>query len=112
MTRGYDFYGAEVSYFSGKVRAYLRYKRIPFSEITPTRDIYRDVILARVGWPVIPVVVTPEDETWQDSSEIIDNSRRREAETRGAAHRSLCGRVAEAACHALPLDKESRLRDR
>lgn len=73
MTRGYEFYGAEVSYFSGKVRAYMRYKRIPFSEITPTRDIYRNVILARVGWPVIPVVVTPEDETWQDSSEIIDN---------------------------------------
>ena len=39
MTRGYDFYGAEVSYFSGKVRAYLRYKRIPFSEITPTRGM-------------------------------------------------------------------------
>lgn len=77
MTRGYDFYGAEVSYFSGKVRAYLRYKRIPFSEITPTRDIYRNIIVARVGWPVIPVVVTPEDETWQDSSEIIDNFEQR-----------------------------------
>lgn len=73
MTKGYEFYGAEVSYFSGKVRAYMRYKRIPFSEVTPTRDIYRNVIMARVGWPVIPVVVTPEDETWQDSSEIIDN---------------------------------------
>ncbi|WP_421862287.1 glutathione S-transferase family protein [Parvibaculum sp.] len=73
MTKGYEFYGAEVSYFSGKVRAYMRYKRIPFSEITPTRDIYRNVIMARVGWPVIPVIVTPEDETWQDSSEIIDN---------------------------------------
>ena len=73
MTKGYEFYGAEVSYFSGKVRAYMRYKRIPFSEITPTREIYRNVILARVGWPVIPVVVTPEDETWQDSSEIIDH---------------------------------------
>ncbi len=73
MTKGYEFYGAEVSYFSGKVRAYLRYKRIPFSEITPSREIYRTIIMARVGWPVIPVVVTPEDETWQDSSEIIDN---------------------------------------
>lgn len=77
MTRGYEFYGAEVSYFSGKVRSYLRFKRIPFSEITPTRDIYRNVIVARVGWPVIPVVVTPEDETWQDSSEIIDNFEQR-----------------------------------
>ena len=73
MTKGYELYGSEFSYFSGKVRAYLRYKRIPFSEIAPTRDLYRDVILARVGWPVVPVVVTPEDETWQDSSEIIDH---------------------------------------
>lgn len=73
MTRGYDLYGAEPSYFTGKVRAYLRYKRIPFSEVLPTREVYRSVILPRVGWPVIPVVVTPEDETWQDSSEIIDN---------------------------------------
>lgn len=30
MTQGYELYGAEVSYFTGKVRAYLRYKRIPF----------------------------------------------------------------------------------
>lgn len=73
MTKGYDLYGAEPSYFTGKVRAYLRYKRIPFSEVLPTREVYKNVILPRVGWPVIPVVVTPEDETWQDSSEIIDN---------------------------------------
>ncbi|MCF8469308.1 MAG: glutathione S-transferase [Parvibaculum sp.] len=73
MTKGYELYGAEPSYFTGKVRAYLRYKRIPFSEVASTREAYRDIILPRVGWPVIPVVVTPEGETWQDSSEIIDN---------------------------------------
>jgi glutathione S-transferase len=73
MTQGYELYGAEVSYFTGKVRAYLRYKRIPFSEVLATREVYRSVILPRVGWPVIPVVVTPEGETWQDSSEIIDH---------------------------------------
>ncbi|MDP2124897.1 MAG: glutathione S-transferase family protein [Parvibaculum sp.] len=73
MTQGYELYGAEASYFTGKVRAYLRYKRIPFSEVLATRDVYKDIILPRVGWPVIPVVATPDGETWQDSSEIIDN---------------------------------------
>jgi glutathione S-transferase len=72
MTAGYELYGAEASFFTGKVRAYLRHKRIPFSEILASREVYRDVILPRVGWPVIPVVVTPEGETLQDSSEIID----------------------------------------
>jgi glutathione S-transferase len=72
MTAGYDLYGSETSYFSGKVRAYLRYKRIPFAEFLNTPDVYRQIILPRVGWPVIPVVVTPEGETLQDSSEIID----------------------------------------
>ena len=77
MTQGYTLYGAEVSYFTGKVRAYLRYKRIPFSEVLATREVYREIILPRVGWPVIPVVVTPEDETLQDSTDIIDELERR-----------------------------------
>lgn len=72
MTQGYTLYGAEVSYFTGKVRAYLRYKRIPFIEVLATREVYREIIMPRVGWPVIPVVVTPEDETLQDSTDIID----------------------------------------
>lgn len=72
MTEGYELYGAEVSYFTGKVRAYLRYKRIPFIEYVATADVYRNVIMPRVGWPVIPVMVTPEGETLQDSSDIID----------------------------------------
>ena len=80
MTQGYELYGAEASYFTGKVRAYLRYKRIPFSEVLATREVYKDIILPHVGWPVIPVVATPDGETWQDSSEIIDNFEARFAE--------------------------------
>jgi glutathione S-transferase len=72
MTEGYTLYGAEPSYYSGKVRAYLRWKRIPFVEFPNTPENYRKVILPRVGWPVIPVVITPEDETLQDSTDIID----------------------------------------
>lgn len=68
----YRLYGGDISYYSGKVRAYLRHKRIPFEEYTATREIYKEIILPRVGWPVIPVVVTPDDQTLQDSSDIID----------------------------------------
>ncbi|MCC5886515.1 MAG: glutathione S-transferase N-terminal domain-containing protein [Gammaproteobacteria bacterium] len=68
----YRLYGGEISYYSGKVRAYLRHKGIPFEEQQATREVYKEVILPRVGWPVIPVVVTPDDQTLQDSSDIID----------------------------------------
>lgn len=68
----YRLYGAEISYFTGKVRAYLRWKDLAFVEHAANRDVYRDVIVPRVGFPVIPVVITPADETLQDSTDIID----------------------------------------
>ena len=77
---GYTLYGAEISYFTGKVRAYLRWKGLPFVEVQSNADIYRTVIVPRVGFPVIPVVVTPEDETLQDSTEIIDALEHRHGE--------------------------------
>jgi len=77
MTEGYTLYGVEVSYFSGKVRAYLRYKRIPFSEVQATPDVYRQIIMPRVGWPVVPIIIGPQDETLQDSTDIIDELERR-----------------------------------
>jgi len=72
MSQPYVLYGGEISYYSGKVRAYLRHKGIAFDERPATREVYRQVILPRVGWPVIPVVITPDDVTLQDTSDIID----------------------------------------
>jgi glutathione S-transferase len=68
----FRFYASEVSYFSAKVRPALRYKRIPHVELLATSAAYRDVIRPRTGLNMIPVVVTPEDETLQDSSDILD----------------------------------------
>jgi len=68
----FRFYAADISYFSGKVRPALRAKRVPFDEILPTTQAYREVIVPRTGLAMIPTVVTPEDETWQDSSDILD----------------------------------------
>ncbi|MCB1749586.1 MAG: glutathione S-transferase [Gammaproteobacteria bacterium] len=65
-------YGAEVSYYAGKIRAYFVHKGIPFDERLATRAVFDEVILPRVGWPVIPVVVTADGTTLQDTSEMID----------------------------------------
>jgi glutathione S-transferase len=67
----FRFFGAERSYFTGKARPALRAKRLYFEEILPTAEAYREM-LRRTGLIFIPVVVTPEDETWQDTSNIID----------------------------------------
>jgi glutathione S-transferase len=68
----YRVYGAKISYYTGKVRAYLRWKGLAYEEILATADVYRDVIVPRVGFAVIPVVVTSADKTLQDSTEIIE----------------------------------------
>ena len=73
----YTMYGGDISWYSGKARAYLRFKDVPFQELPADRVAYKKVILPRVGWPVIPVVITPEDEVLQDTSDIIDALERR-----------------------------------
>lgn len=64
--------GAQVSYYTGKVRAYLQYKRIPFVEVSASRDVYREVIVPRTGVRFIPVFISDDDIAVQDSTAIID----------------------------------------
>src|SRR5262249_42786679 len=71
------FYAAEYSYFSAKPRPAMRYKHVPFEEILPTPDVYREIIRPRTGLSQIPVLVTPEGDTVQDSSVILDELERR-----------------------------------
>ena len=71
-TTPHQLIGAEVSYYTGKVRAYLRFKHIPFVEVSASRDVYRDVIVPRTGVRFIPVLVSNEDVAVQDSRAIID----------------------------------------
>lgn len=64
--------GAPVSLYSGKVRAYLRYKQLPFEEVLATREVFRSVIVPRTGVRYIPVLITDDDLAVQDSTDIID----------------------------------------
>jgi glutathione S-transferase len=62
--------GHEFSLYSGKARAYLRHKQIPFVESSTPED--RALINERVGRRVIPVVVTAGGDCVQDTTVIID----------------------------------------
>ncbi|MDX1588217.1 MAG: glutathione S-transferase family protein [Oleiphilaceae bacterium] len=66
----YQHYGWELSLFSGKTRAYLRFKQLPFRDRT-IRLWQMESLKKRVGAQVMPVVATPEGEYLQDTSEII-----------------------------------------
>ena len=71
----YTLIGTPVSLYTGKVRGYLRWKNVPFTERLSTREVFKADILPRVGWSVIPVVIHQDGSgpgiTLQDTTEII-----------------------------------------
>ena len=73
VTQNHILYGGELSYFTGKARAYLNWKGVPYEERLATRDIYKSVIIPRIGYPMIPLLITPDDKAIQDTTEIIDH---------------------------------------
>jgi hypothetical protein len=56
----YILIGSQNSLYTGKLRAYLRYKGIPFEEIVASQNVYKTVILPRTGVAFIPVLVCPD----------------------------------------------------
>ena len=70
-TEVYRIFGAEMSPYSVKVRSYLRYKGIPHHWIL--RNAESEAEYARhAKLPIIPLVVSPDDQPMQDSTPIID----------------------------------------
>lgn len=70
-TARYTLYGVEGSYYAAKTRYQLLRKGIAFDELPCDRDAFASVIVPRVGYPVVPVVITPAGETLQDTAEIF-----------------------------------------
>lgn len=68
----YTLYGGELSLYTGKARCYLRYKGLDYRELPATRQVYRELIVPRVGAAIVPVLVTDDDEVVQDTTDIID----------------------------------------
>lgn len=72
MAIDYIVYGGEHSLFTGKLRAYMRYKGLNWEERPATREVYRNIILPNIGAPIIPVLETSTGDYVQDTTEIID----------------------------------------
>jgi glutathione S-transferase len=76
MSGRYRIFGAEVSPYSVKVRSYFRYKQIPHEWIVrgpSTAAEYQKY----AKLPIIPLVVSPENEASQDSTPILEELERR-----------------------------------
>ncbi len=46
---------------------------MPFETRDATPEVYRDIIEPRIGYAIIPVLLTPDGQVVQDSAEIIDH---------------------------------------
>jgi glutathione S-transferase len=77
VAKPFNLYGWHLSYYSGKVRCYLRYKQIPFIDTPVDFATLMMRVKRRTGAVVMPVVVTPQGEWLQDSSAIIDELEQR-----------------------------------
>src|ERR1700748_2570496 len=67
----YRIFGAEMSPYSVKVRAYFRYKAIPHQWILRNPASHAEY-QQYAKLPIIPLVVTPDGVGMQDSTPIID----------------------------------------
>ncbi len=75
---GYKLYGSQASLFTGKARGYLRWKGTDFEEFAVNADVMKTIILPNVGWPVVPVIETPDGRIIQDTADIVDEVERAE----------------------------------
>tara|TARA_B110000093_G_scaffold162128_1_gene183946 strand:- start:201 stop:1253 length:1053 start_codon:yes stop_codon:yes gene_type:complete len=70
-----SFYRIWQSYpspYSYKVMTYMNYKGIPYKRMEANIDIYMGEIPALVGQPIIPVILTPDNQVMQDSTPIVE----------------------------------------
>ena len=72
MSATYTLYGSYASYYTAKVRSYLRKKGIPFVERLPSDPVFRNKVRPASGSHRIPQLLTPKGEVIQDSVEIVD----------------------------------------
>ena len=72
MNETYTLYGSYASYYTAKVRSYLRKKAIPFVERLPSDPVFRSQVRPASGSHRIPQLQTPTGEVLQDSITIVD----------------------------------------
>jgi glutathione S-transferase len=68
----YTLYAWHLSYFAGKMRAYLVYKKVPFVEVPVSYRLLVGPVKRNTGASVMPTMTTPEGRWLQDTRHIID----------------------------------------
>ena len=68
----YILYGADHSLYTGKARAYMRFKGLDWEEVTATREVYKSIIVPNIGAAIVPVLATADGRFVQDTTDIID----------------------------------------
>jgi len=75
MANAYRIFGIELSPYSVKVRSYFRYKRIPHEWVV--RGAAQMAEFQKYAkLPLIPLVVTPDDQGLQDSTPLLERMER------------------------------------
>lgn len=77
MSDKYKLYGAPLSLYTGKARAYLNFKKIHYQEVFSSLKVYKNIIVPHTGVRFIPVVETPENEFIQDTTVIMESLEKR-----------------------------------
>jgi glutathione S-transferase len=101
MTDRYRLIGGEGSPYSVKMRAILRYRRLPFSWVRRTPEVQRET--AHVRPPIIPILQFPEDGSFHvDTTPLAYALERRHPDARSIlpddpAHAFLCHLVEDTA---------------
>jgi glutathione S-transferase len=72
MNERYRVYGSEISYFTGKLEAYLRYKQIPYERIAMINRLWRHTVPRRTGVAQMPAIELPDGRWITDTTPIIE----------------------------------------
>ena len=73
MSQKYRIFGAELSPYSVKTRSYFRYKNIPHKWVIRS-PANADEFQKYARLPIVPLVITPENEGIQDSTCLLYTS--------------------------------------
>jgi glutathione S-transferase len=64
-------YGSQISYFTGKLEAYLRYKEIPYTLVPMTSRLFSGLVPEKTGAAQMPAVELPDGRWITDTTPMI-----------------------------------------
>jgi len=76
MSEKIKLYGAPMSMYTGKARAYLRKQGIAFDEVMPGHPHFKERIYPKTRRGIVPAIEMPNGDVIQDTVDILDHFER------------------------------------